>query len=116
MEMTRRRVISISKKGESRDIKPDLFENEQEKKLFDAYEKTKDSVAESFASKNYEQALAVLSGLKEPIEDYFNHTMVNADDDFFISVKQLFLLFIFKQIRLDIAALAFFADGDNPAE
>ncbi|AVB08390.1 glycine--tRNA ligase subunit beta [Bacillus velezensis] len=75
------RVISISKKGESRDIKPDLFENEQEKKLFDAYEKTKDSVAESFASKNYEQALAVLSGLKEPIEDYFNHTMVNADDE-----------------------------------
>ncbi|NER69912.1 glycine--tRNA ligase subunit beta [Bacillus velezensis] len=75
------RVISISKKGESRDIKPDLFENEQEKKLFDAYQKTKDSVAESFASKNYEQALDVLSGLKEPIEDYFNHTMVNADDE-----------------------------------
>lgn len=23
----------------------------------------------------------MLSGLKEPIEDYFNHTMVNADDE-----------------------------------
>ncbi|KXZ18465.1 glycine--tRNA ligase subunit beta [Bacillus nakamurai] len=75
------RVISISKKGESREIKPDLFENEQEQKLFDAYQKAKDSVRESFGSKDYEKALAALSALKEPIEEYFNHTMVNADNE-----------------------------------
>ncbi|MDZ5721926.1 glycine--tRNA ligase subunit beta [Bacillus sp. SN1] len=75
------RVISISKKGVRGDIQPDLFENEYEAKLFDAYQTAKQNLQESFSKKDYEAALASLSALKEPIDAYFDHTMVIADNE-----------------------------------
>ncbi|MED4645862.1 glycine--tRNA ligase subunit beta [Bacillus inaquosorum] len=75
------RVISISKKGVRRDIQPDLFENEYEAKLFDAYQTAKQNLQESFSKKDYEAALTSLSALKEPIDAYFDHTMVIADNE-----------------------------------
>ncbi|QJC89339.1 glycine--tRNA ligase subunit beta [Bacillus inaquosorum] len=75
------RVISISKKGVRGDIQPDLFENEYEAKLFDAYQTAKQNLKESFSKKDYEAALASLSALKEPIDAYFDHTMVIADNE-----------------------------------
>ncbi|MCY7748903.1 glycine--tRNA ligase subunit beta [Bacillus inaquosorum] len=75
------RVISISKKGVRGDIQPDLFENEYEAKLFDAYQTAKQNLQESFSKKDYEAALSSLSALKEPIDAYFDHTMVIADNE-----------------------------------
>ncbi|TDO13313.1 glycyl-tRNA synthetase beta chain [Bacillus subtilis] len=75
------RVISISKKGLRGDIQPDLFENEYEAKLFDAYQTAKQNLQESFSKKDYEAALSSLSALKEPIDAYFDHTMVIADNE-----------------------------------
>ncbi|MCY8725424.1 glycine--tRNA ligase subunit beta [Bacillus inaquosorum] len=75
------RVISISKKGTRGDIQPDLFENEYEAKLFDAYQTAKQNLQESFSKKDYEAALSSLSALKEPIDAYFDHTMVIADNE-----------------------------------
>ncbi|MCY8173828.1 glycine--tRNA ligase subunit beta [Bacillus inaquosorum] len=75
------RVISISKKGIRGDIQPDLFENEYEAKLFDAYQTAKQNLQESFSKKDYEAALSSLSALKEPIDAYFDHTMVIADNE-----------------------------------
>ncbi|MDO7346098.1 glycine--tRNA ligase subunit beta [Bacillus stercoris] len=75
------RVISISKKGVRGDIQPDLFENEYEAKLFDAYQTAKQNLQENFSKKDYEAALASLAALKEPIDAYFDHTMVIADNE-----------------------------------
>ncbi|PRR94177.1 glycine--tRNA ligase subunit beta [Bacillus atrophaeus] len=75
------RVISISKKGKHGNIQPDLFENEQEAKLYDAYKEAKRDLHDSFNKKDYEAALTALAALKEPIEEYFNHTMVHSDNE-----------------------------------
>ncbi|MFP7230806.1 glycine--tRNA ligase subunit beta [Bacillus subtilis] len=75
------RVVSISKKGVRGDIQPELFENEYEANLFEAYKKVKQNLQESFSKKDYEAALASLAALKEPIDTYFDHTMVIADNE-----------------------------------
>ncbi|MEC0252970.1 glycine--tRNA ligase subunit beta [Bacillus halotolerans] len=75
------RVISISKKGVRAEIQPDLFENEYEAKLYEAYQTAKQNLQESFSKKDYEAALSSLAALKEPIDAYFDHTMVIADNE-----------------------------------
>ncbi|MGE6629268.1 glycine--tRNA ligase subunit beta [Bacillus sp. NPDC077027] len=75
------RVISISKKGEDHEIEPNLFENDQEKTLFAAYEQVKVAVSAHYQTGAYINALQELETLKTPIVDYFDHTMVHADDE-----------------------------------
>ncbi|MGW6167232.1 glycine--tRNA ligase subunit beta, partial [Bacillus altitudinis] len=75
------RVISISKKGEDAQIQPELFENEHEQKLFEAYQQAEKAVNEHMASGQYHSALEALDTLKAPIVHYFDHTMVHADDE-----------------------------------
>ncbi len=74
-------MISISKKGVRGDIQPELFENEYEAKLYEAYQTAKQNLQESFSKKDYEAALSSLAALKEPIDAYFDHTMVIADNE-----------------------------------
>lgn len=45
------RVISISKKGEDAEIQPELFENEHEQKLFEAYQQVEKAVKEHVAKR-----------------------------------------------------------------
>ncbi|WMT30533.1 glycine--tRNA ligase subunit beta [Bacillus aerius] len=75
------RVISISKKGEDAQIQPELFENEHEQKLFEAYQQAEQAVNEYMAKGQYQSALEALDTLKAPIVHYFDHTMVHADDE-----------------------------------
>ncbi|PJI12656.1 glycine--tRNA ligase subunit beta [Bacillus altitudinis] len=75
------RVISISKKGEDAQIQPELFENEYEQKLFEAYQQAEKAVNEYMAKGQYQSALEALDTLKAPIVHYFDHTMVHADDE-----------------------------------
>lgn len=75
------RVMSISKKSETAAIDASLFENPQESELFQAYEETKRKIADLYEAKDYEGAFGELSKLKAPIEAYFDHTMVHANDE-----------------------------------
>lgn len=75
------RVISISKKGEDAEIQPELFENEHEQKLFEAYQQVEKAVKKHVAAGQYSLALGALDTLKTPIVHYFDHTMVHADDE-----------------------------------
>ncbi|MEC1261212.1 glycine--tRNA ligase subunit beta [Bacillus swezeyi] len=75
------RVISISKKSGTGAIDESLFENPQEKELFKAYGESKQQIAALYEAKDYEGAFRELSKLKEPIEAYFDHTMVHAEDE-----------------------------------
>lgn len=75
------RVISISKKSETSAIDASLFENPQEEELFKAYEACRRQIETLYQAKDYEGAFSELSKLKEPIEAYFDHTMVHAEDE-----------------------------------
>ncbi|WP_353855204.1 glycine--tRNA ligase subunit beta [Bacillus sp. Bos-x628] len=75
------RVISISQKGEDNEIQPALFENEQEQVLFEAYQHVETAMKGHIAAGDYQSALDALKTLKSPIVNYFDHTMVHADDE-----------------------------------
>ncbi|MDA1474803.1 glycine--tRNA ligase subunit beta [Bacillus changyiensis] len=75
------RVISISKKSETANIDTSLFENSQETELFTAYQECKQNIIELYKEKDYQGAFTELSKLKKPIEAYFDHTMVHAEDE-----------------------------------
>ncbi|MGG3450966.1 glycine--tRNA ligase subunit beta [Domibacillus aminovorans] len=72
------RVVNIAKKAEDdQGVDPSFFENEEEKQLYSAYSdlETAWTRAESMSAR-YE----LLAGLKRLIEQYFDNTMVMAED------------------------------------
>jgi len=58
-----------------------LFEVQQEQSLFDALSKVQDQVAPLFDNKNYSECLQLMASLAEPVAEFFEHVMVNADDE-----------------------------------
>lgn len=73
------RVVNISKKAEDDyRMDPSLFENDQEKELYSAYERLQ---AEWEASGTMNSRYELLAELKPSIERYFEHTMVMAEDE-----------------------------------
>ncbi|MFN2745292.1 MULTISPECIES: glycine--tRNA ligase subunit beta [Bacillus] len=75
------RVISISKKSGDGHVDASLFENTQEEMLFKAYEESKRRIEGFYEAKDFDGAFSELSKLKTPIEAYFDHTMVHAEDE-----------------------------------
>ncbi|MDQ0218272.1 glycine--tRNA ligase subunit beta [Peribacillus cavernae] len=73
------RVINIAVKCENKvEVSPALFENKFEAKLYEKYQ----AVYADYQSAGSEtRAFELLVSLKAEIEDYFEHTMVMADDD-----------------------------------
>lgn len=73
------RVINLAKKFQETnlEIDPALFENEAEKVLYDAV----NDVEERFPQQTLEQNYEMLTELRPVIEEYFNQTMVMADDE-----------------------------------
>ncbi|TCN24675.1 glycine--tRNA ligase subunit beta [Mesobacillus foraminis] len=72
------RILNIASKNEARgDIRPELFENEQEKALYSRY---LDCAKKEEAGLPAEEFYELLVSLSPEINDYFDHTMVMADD------------------------------------
>jgi glycyl-tRNA synthetase beta chain len=72
------RVLNISSKAEQTgDIQETLFENESEKHLYDQYLSVKAALQDPVTEEEY---FAALVSLKPAINEYFDHTMVMADD------------------------------------
>jgi glycyl-tRNA synthetase beta chain len=70
------RVINITKKFEKAiEIDPGLFENETESQLYEAYQQTKSQLYET----DPEQYYQLLVRLKDPINQFFDQTMVMVD-------------------------------------
>lgn len=74
------RVLNLAKQASDVEIDPTLFETEAEQKLFDVLQE----VTQAYRSKNNEkdasEALSQLSQLAKPIHDFFDTTMVMAED------------------------------------
>ncbi|WP_108669614.1 glycine--tRNA ligase subunit beta [Peribacillus acanthi] len=73
------RVMNIAvKRTVPTDVNPELFENEYEKGLYQAFEVVKNQY---YSADSEEVKYQLLLTLKEPIENYFEHTMVMAENE-----------------------------------
>lgn len=74
------RVINISKKGEYREIHPNLFEKEEEHALYKAYLQLQQQYITLSAVGDFKEIFAQFKALKETISKYFDHIMVMTED------------------------------------
>lgn len=75
------RVVNIAKKGEEAEINPNLFESNEEKHLYEKFIEVNPKVIESLKNHDVKEAFHLLASLREVIDQYFEHTMVMADDE-----------------------------------
>ena len=78
-----KRIQNILKKTDEQvPVKPDngLFELEQETSLFEIITQKENQIEPLLLNKNYQQILLSLVELKQPIDDFFDHVMVMAED------------------------------------
>ncbi|MDQ0231606.1 glycine--tRNA ligase subunit beta [Metabacillus malikii] len=74
------RVMNIASKGEEQEIDIQLFENEYEHALYNAFQSSQTGVETSLFNGNEDEAYKILSSLKDVINEYFDNTMVMAED------------------------------------
>ncbi|RLQ87429.1 glycine--tRNA ligase subunit beta [Notoacmeibacter ruber] len=60
-------------------VDPSLFEQDEERALFEALETQEKAAAAAIESEDYEKALTALSQLRQPIDAFFDSVMVNAE-------------------------------------
>lgn len=77
-----KRVANILKKVEfGKRPDPSLFDAPQEGDLHRRYQETEGKFSRSMAAKDYEGALAQLAMLRAPVDAFFDHVMVMAEDE-----------------------------------
>lgn len=96
------RVMKLADKAESRTVDSNLFENETEAKLYEVYQSTSPVYHEALKEDKPVQALDALTRLATPIHEFFDHTMVMAEDE---KVKQNRLSLLYA-ISEDVKAFA----------
>jgi glycyl-tRNA synthetase beta chain len=74
------RVCNLAAKATSADVKTELFEHESEKVLYTAWQQANMELKLD-KDGSEQQALAILSGLKDPINTFFDAVMVMAEDE-----------------------------------
>jgi len=97
---TFKRVANIIKDmdlDKTLDVDETLFEKDVESKLFDAYKKVTQNEYNS-----YKEKLDALFGLKPEIDSFFDHVMVNAEDDKIRSNRKNLIGLIYQNF-MDIA-------------
>lgn len=93
-----KRVANILAKSEGHvadQVNPNLLLEDAEKSLYQAVSKATNTVAPMQATADYTQILQTLTGLEAPLTNFFDHVMVNAEDEK-LKANRLALL---KQVR-----------------
>ncbi len=81
-----KRVVNIITGKASVNIDPsavpdkDLFEQQEENKLFDKYVEIKDQVKDLMAQKSYLEALKIIASIRETVDGFFDSVLVMAED------------------------------------
>lgn len=75
------RVLNIAKKGNKAEVDPSLFESDEEKYLFEKVTELEPKLNESMKQHDVAEAFRLLASLREYIDNYFDNTMVMADDE-----------------------------------
>jgi glycyl-tRNA synthetase beta chain len=74
------RILNISKKSDDiGEIKESLFENEYEKQLYSKYQTVKEALEKDVRTE--EEFYLQLISMKDEINQYFDHTMIMAEDE-----------------------------------
>ena len=74
------RVATLAKNTESTDVQRDLL-SDYGIKLYDSYNNIEDETLEYIDKKEYDEALDLLTSLKESIDEFLDNTMVMVDDE-----------------------------------
>lgn len=74
------RVLNLAKKGEQEAVNQDLFENETEQQLYNAYQEITPDYLNCIETGQFEESLDILGQLAPSIVAFFDQTMVMADD------------------------------------
>jgi len=84
---------------------PELFEAEEEKRLYETYQKIEEEVEDLIKKGRFYEALGALSMLKVPIDKFFDHVMVMVEDHA-LRKNRLALLTQIKRLFLKVADLS----------
>jgi len=74
--------IEEKKDGRAHDQAPDpaLLEQKEERALADALDRAEDNVATALAKEDFEAAMTAIAKLRAPVDAFFDHVTVNADN------------------------------------
>ncbi|MEK3966420.1 glycine--tRNA ligase subunit beta [Paenibacillus sp. FSL H7-0323] len=75
------RVSNLASKATSEVIDPALLKEDAELQLFNTWQELHTPYLEAMAAKNAEEALRILSGLKDAVTTFFDSVMVMAEDE-----------------------------------
>jgi glycyl-tRNA synthetase beta chain len=103
-----KRVGNILKKSEASGdsgIKPELLVEDAEKALYAALQSAAPQAEAAFEAGDYSQSLSALAVLKAPVDAFFEHVMVNADDPA-LKANRLSLLKLLHQAMNRVADLS----------
>ncbi|MCF7876232.1 glycine--tRNA ligase subunit beta, partial [Candidatus Bipolaricaulota bacterium] len=91
------RLVNITEGTEKGEFSPDLFQLEEERKLWQAVESRKERLESLLEEGSYEEVIEELLDLKDPIDAYFDNVMVMADEDAQRENRVNFLLYLKQQ-------------------
>ncbi|RUO69655.1 glycine--tRNA ligase subunit beta [Idiomarina ramblicola] len=98
-------ILAKSNEDISGTVDDALLQEEAETALYQRVKQTEGAVEPLISDGNYSDALTHLSQLKEPVDAFFEHVMVNAEDDK-VRINRLNLLFRLRQLFLEIADIS----------
>ena len=75
------RVGNLAAKASNAAVHPELFTEDGERQLFDAWNQTRGTYRDELSKHNAEEALAIASGWKGAITVFFDSVMVMAEDE-----------------------------------
>jgi glycyl-tRNA synthetase beta chain len=61
-------------------VDPDLFDTDEERALFDSLEEAEHLAGQEVAAENFAAAMGWLARLRSPVDAFFDHVLVNAED------------------------------------
>ena len=68
------------KTWEEGEVNPDKFETDEERALFDSLEEAEHLAGQEIAAENFEAAMGWLARLRAPVDAFFDHVLVNTED------------------------------------
>ncbi len=76
-----KRVCNIIKNFKEGTVRPELFVDEAEKSLYQAYLGIRETALSRMAKGDYENALVEMARLRKPVDNFFEAVLVMAEDD-----------------------------------
>ncbi len=110
-----KRVMNILKDFQGGTVKPELFENPEEKTLYEAFQQIKEQISPLISPKEtgqpplaeqYQKALMLLLTLKPHIDNFFDNVMVMVDNKN-LRTNRLSLLWLISKLFLKIGDLSY---------